>query len=81
MKRIFKFLIKSFIYCFIYVTSVNLSASYVNDTLETTTASEIISINAMISGQRDIYTFLEYKIKDIDVKSLREEVLKEIKKI
>jgi hypothetical protein len=49
--------------------------------LETTTASEIISINAMISGQRDIYTFLEYKIKDIDVKSLREEVLKEIKKI
>jgi|LWDU01.1.fsa_nt_gi hypothetical protein len=81
MKRIFKFLIKSFIYCFIYVASVNLSASYVNDTLETTTASEIISINAMISGQRDIYTFLEYKIKDIDVKSLREEVLKEIKKI
>jgi len=80
MKWIFKFFIQSFIYCFIYVASVNFSASYVNDTLETTTASEIISIDAMISGQRDIYTFLEYKIKDIDVKSLREEVLKEIKK-
>ena len=80
MKWIFKFFIQSFIYCIIYVASVNLSASYVNDTLETTTALEIISIDAMISGQRDIYTFLEYKIKDIDVKSLREEVLKEIKK-
>ena len=57
MKWIFKFFLQSFIYCVIYVASINLSASYVNDTLETTSPSEIVSIDAMISGQKDIYTF------------------------
>ena len=81
MKWIFKFFLQSFIYCVIYVASINLSASYVNDTLETTSPSEIVSIDAMISGQKDIYTFLEYKIKDIDIEEIRSNVLKEIENL
>ena len=80
MKSLFKLLFKISLYCLFYLCAVNISASYINRTLDTVTLQEITSIEAMRSGQNDIFTFIEYKIKNIDVKSLREEVLKEIQK-
>jgi predicted solute-binding protein len=35
----------------------------------------------MKSGQEDVFTFLKLKFQNIDVKSIQEEVLKEIEKI
>ena len=51
------------------------------NTTEILTLNEIFSIQGMKSGQKDIYTFLKLKIENIDVKSIQEEILKEIEKI
>lgn len=69
------------IYCFGYLSVINISASVINNTTESLTLNEIFSIQGMKSGQKDIYTFLKLKIDNIDVKSIQEEILKEIEKI
>lgn len=68
-------------YCLGYLFAINISSSVINNTTNTLSFNEIISIQGMRSGQKDIYTFLKLKFQNIDVKSIQEEVLKEIEKI
>ena len=81
MKIIIKKLLVFVIYCFGYLSVINISASVINNTTDTLTLNEIISIQGMKSGQEDVFTFLKLKFQNIDVKSIQEEVLKEIEKI
>jgi|SaaInlStandDraft_1057018.scaffolds.fasta_scaffold99994_2 hypothetical protein len=81
MKILIKKLLVFVIYCFGYLSVINTSASVINNTTDTLTLNEIISIQGMKSGQEDVFTFLKLKFQNIDVKSIQEEVLKEIEKI
>jgi hypothetical protein len=81
MKILIKKLLVFVIYCFGYLSVINISASVINNTTDTLTLNEIISIQGMRSGQKDVFTFLKLKFQNIDVKSIQEEVLKEIEKI
>ena len=79
MKKIIKKLWAFVIYCFVYLSVVNISASAINNSLDTLTIKEIVSIQGMKSGQKDIFTFLKIQINNIDVESIIEEVTQEIK--
>ena len=81
MKILIKKLLVFVIYCFGYLSVINTSASVINNTTDTLTLNEIISIQGMKSGQEDVFTFLKLKFQNIDVKSIQEEVIKEIEKI
>ena len=81
MKFIFKLFIKIYVYCLLYVSITNLSASYLNNSINTLTISEIVSTEGMISGQRDIVTFIKFEIENVDIDKIRENVLREIDKI
>ena len=78
MKKLAKKIWVFGIYCFGYLSIVNLSASAINNTLDTLTLDEIISIQGMGSGQKDIFTFLKIQINNVDIESIREEVMNEL---
>lgn len=79
MKKIIKKLWVFVIYCFWYLSIVNISASAINNSLDTLTIKEVVSIQGMRSGQKDIFTFLKIQINNIDVNAVIEEVSQEIK--
>ena len=79
MKKIIKKLWVFVIYCFLYLSIVNISASAINNSLDTLTIKEVVSIQGMRSGQKDIFTFLKIQINNIDVNAVIEEVSQEIK--
>ena len=81
MKFIFKLFIKIYFYCLLYVTITNISASYLNNSINTLSLYEIVSTEGMISGQRDIITFIKFEIENVDIDKIRENVLREIDKI
>ena len=81
MKKLYKKLWVFGIYCFGYLSIVNISASVINNSIDTLTLNEIISIQGMRSGQKDIFTFLKIQINNVDIESIREEVMKELKNI
>ena len=81
MKFLFKLFIKIYFYCLLYVTIINISASYLNNSINTLSLSEIVSTEGMISGQRDIITFIKFEIENVDIDKIRENVLQEIDKI
>ena len=58
MKKAFKFLIKSAAYCIAYMVLINCSASAINKTLDTLNFKELTSIDAMRSGQKDVFVYL-----------------------
>ena len=62
-----------------YLSIVNISASAINNSLDTLTIKEVVSIQGMRSGQKDIFTFLKIQINNIDVNAVIEEVSQEIK--
>ena len=74
IKKIFVFTL----YCIAYISVVNISASAINSSLQTITFEEIVSIDAMRSGQRDVFTFLKLKLEEVDVDSIQKQVLEEI---
>ena len=81
MKKIFKNLFVFALYCIGYISVINISASAINSSLETITLEEIVSIDAMRSGQRDVFTFLKLKLEDVDVEALQKQVIEEIDKM
>ena len=62
MKKLLKKIWVFGIYCFGYLSIVNISASAINNSLDTLTLNEIISIEGMKSGQKDIFTYLKNQI-------------------
>ena len=81
MKFIFKLFIKIYFYCLLYVSITNISASYLNNSINTLSLSEIVSTEGMISGQRDIVTFVKFEIENVDIDKIRENVLRELEKL
>ena len=68
--KFFKYILICCLYCLLYVSVINISASAINKKLETLSLKEVISIDGMISGQDDIITFIEFKIKNTDTESM-----------
>lgn len=79
MKKLLKKIWVFGIYCFGYLSIVNISASALNNSLDTLTLNEIISIEGMKSGQKDIFTYLKNQINNVDIESIRQEVIQELK--
>ncbi len=79
--KFFKYILICCLYCLLYVSVINISASAINKKLETLSLKEVISIDGMISGQDDIITFIEFKIKNTDTESMKEEILSELEKL
>lgn len=79
MKKLLKKIWVFGIYCFGYLSIVNISASAINNSLDTLTLNEIISIEGMKSGQKDIFTYLKNQINNVDIESIRQEVIQELK--
>ena len=63
-----------------YVTVVNISSSVINNSFETINFEEIVSIDGMRSGQKDVYTYIKLKIEKIDVDEIRKQIIKELEK-
>ena len=66
-------------YCIVYVALVNATASYLNGTLGDTNLKEIISIPAMRSCQNDILVKLRHEIENVDIESIQENIVQELK--
>ena len=79
--KFFKYILICCLYCHVYVSVINISASAINKKLETLSLKEVISIDGMISGQDDIITFIEFKIKNTDTESMKEQILSELEKL
>ncbi len=79
--KFFKYILICGLYCLLYVSVINISASAINKKLETLSLKEVISIDGMISGQDDIITFIEFKIKNTDTESMKEQILSELEKL
>lgn len=79
--KFFKYILICGLYCLLYVSVINISASAINKKLETLSLKEVISIDGMISGQNDIITFIEFKIKNTDTESMKEQILSELEKL
>ena len=79
--KFFKYILICCFYCLLYVSVINISASAINKKLETLSLKEVISIDGMISGQDDIITFIEFKIKNTDTESMKEQILIELEKL
>ena len=79
--KFFKYILICCLYCLLYVSLINISASAINKKLETLSLKEVISIDGMISGQDDIITFIEFKIKNTDTESMKEQILNELEKL
>ena len=79
--KFFKYILICCLYCLVYVSVINISASAINKKLETLSLKEVISIDGMISGQDDIITFIEFKIKNTDTESMKEQILSELEKL
>ena len=79
--KLFKYILICCLYCLLYVSVINISASAINKKLETLSLKEVISIDGMISGQDDIITFIEFKIKNTDTESMKEQILSELEKL
>lgn len=79
--KFFKYILICCLYCLLYVSVINISASAINKKLETLSLKEVISIDGMISGQDDIITFIEFKIKNTDTESMKEQILSELEKL
>lgn len=81
MKKLINKLFVFAIYCVGYVSIINVSASAINNSIETLSLTEIFSVQAMKSGQKDVFTFLKLQIEGIDVEKMREEIVNELEKI
>ncbi len=79
MKKLFKTLFRFTMYCIVYVALVNATASYLNGTLGDSNLKEIISIPAMRSGQNDILVKLRHEIENVDIESIQETIVQELK--
>ena len=79
--KFFKYILICCLYCLLYVSLINISASAINKKLETLSLKEVISIDGMISGQDDIITFIEFKIKNTDTELMKEQILNELEKL
>ena len=60
---------------------VNLSASAINNKMETLNLKELTSIDGMISGQNDIITFIVFNLENTDTEEIKKQVLKELQKL
>ncbi|MDG1689233.1 MAG: hypothetical protein P8I02_00415 [Flavobacteriales bacterium] len=79
--KFFKYILICCLYCLLFVSVINITASAINKKLETLSLKEVISIDGMISGQDDIITFIEFKIKNTDTESMKEQILNELEKL
>ena len=79
MKKLIQTVLRFTMYCMGYVALVNTTASYLNGTLGNTNVNEVFSIRGMRSGQNDILVKLRHEIENVDIESIQESIVQELK--
>ena len=75
VSRIFRFAL----YCIGYILVINLTASFINDSLDEIDLVEVLSVKSMKAGQKDILVATRKKIENVDLESIQDEITAKLK--
>ena len=79
MKKIVSRLFRFALYCIGYILVINLTASFINDTLDEIDLVEVLSVKSMKAGQKDILVATRKKIENVDLESIQDEITAKLK--
>lgn len=75
VSRLFRFAL----YCIGYILVINLTASFINDSLDEIDLVEVLSVKSMKAGQKDILVATRKKIENVDLESIQDEITAKLK--
>ena len=67
MKKLVSRLFRFALYCIGYILVINLTASFINDSLDEIDLVEVLSVKSMKAGQKDILVATRKKIENVDM--------------
>jgi len=79
MKKIVTRLFRFALYCIGYILVINLTASFINDSLDEIDLVEVLSVKSMKAGQKDILVATRKKIENVDLESIQDEITAKLK--
>lgn len=79
MKKLVSRLFRFALYCIGYILVINLTASFINDSLDEIDLVEVLSVKSMKAGQKDILVATRKKIENVDLESIQEEITAKLK--
>ena len=79
MKKLISRLFRFALYCIGYILVINLTASFINDSLDEIDLVEILSVKSMKAGQKDILVATRKKIENVDLESIQDEITAKLK--
>ena len=79
MKKIVSRLFRFALYCIGYILVINLTASFINDSLDEIDLVEVLSVKSMKAGQKDILVATRKKIENVDLESIQDEITAKLK--
>lgn len=79
MKKLVSRLFRFALYCIGYILVINLTASFINDSLDEIDLVEVLSVKSMKAGQKDILVATRKKIENVDLESIQDEITAKLK--
>lgn len=79
MKKLVSRLFRFALYCIGYILVINLTASFINDSLDEIDLVEVFSVKSMKAGQKDILVATRKKIENVDLESIQDEITAKLK--
>ena len=79
MKKLISRLFRFALYCIGYILVINLTASFINDSLDEIDLVEVLSVKSMKAGQKDILVATRKKIENVDLESIQDEITAKLK--
>lgn len=79
MKKLVSRLFRFALYCIGYILVINLTASFINDSLEEIDLVEVLSVKSMKAGQKDILVAARKTIENVDLESIQDEITAKLK--
>ena len=79
MKKIVSRLFRFALYCIGYILVINLTASFITDSLDEIDLVEVLSVKSMKAGQKDILVATRKKIENVDLESIQDEITAKLK--
>ena len=79
MKKLVSRLFRFALYCIGYILVINLTASFINNSLDEIDLVEVLSVKSMKAGQKDILVATRKKIENVDLESIQDEITAKLK--
>lgn len=79
MKKLVSRLFRFALYCIGYILVINLTASFINDSLDEIDLVEVLSVKSMKAGQKDILVAARKTIENVDLESIQDEITAKLK--